>query len=140
MYLQIDKFKRNPEIQSEILKSSGFLKPCMLKHAMAELFRSAFQSLNPIGQFIIHNYTRICAVALTTPQINPNPTLINPNPGNSVLQATESWAGPGDEASFPIPYPEASKWLFKASPKAVLPAVPVPVLQQMENTNTSDIG
>ena len=32
-----------------------------------ELFRSAFQSSNPIGQYIIHAYTRICAVALTTP-------------------------------------------------------------------------
>ena len=31
---------------------------------------------------------------------------------------------------------EASKWLFKAPLGTVLPAVPVPVLQHMENTNT----
>jgi len=29
--------------------------------------RSTFQSSNPIGQNIIHNYMRICTVALTTP-------------------------------------------------------------------------
>jgi len=32
-----------------------------------DLFRSTFQSSNPIGQYIIHNYMRICTVALTTP-------------------------------------------------------------------------
>ena len=32
-----------------------------------DLFRSAFQSSNSIGQFIIHDYMGICAVALTTP-------------------------------------------------------------------------
>ena len=28
-----------------------------------ELFRSGFQGSNPIGQFIIHNYTHICRAA-----------------------------------------------------------------------------
>ena len=28
-----------------------------------ELFQSGFQSSNPIGQFIIHNYTHICRAA-----------------------------------------------------------------------------
>ena len=32
-----------------------------------DLFRSAFQSSNSIGQFIIHDYMGIRAVALTTP-------------------------------------------------------------------------
>jgi len=32
-----------------------------------DLFRSAFQSSNSIGQFIIHDYMGMCAVALTTP-------------------------------------------------------------------------
>jgi len=36
-----------------------------------DLSRSTFQSSNPIGQNIIHDYIRICAVALTTPKINP---------------------------------------------------------------------
>ena len=35
-----------------------------------------------------------------------------------------------------IPCPEASKWLFKAPPETALPAITVPVLQQMENANT----
>ena len=35
--------------------------------AQLEQSRSAFQSSNPIGQFIIHIYIRIRAVALTTP-------------------------------------------------------------------------
>ena len=30
-------------------------------------FQGAFQSSNPIGQFIIYDYMRICAVALTMP-------------------------------------------------------------------------
>ena len=34
---------------------------------ICDLYRSTFQSSNPIGQNIIHNYMRICAVALTTP-------------------------------------------------------------------------
>ena len=46
-----------------------------------ELSRSAFQSSNPIGQFIIHIYIHIRAVALTTPLI---PTLITPNPINQI--------------------------------------------------------
>ena len=48
-----------------------------------EQSRSAFQSSNPIGQFIIHIYmhTRRCP---TTPSINPNPTLITPNPTNQI--------------------------------------------------------
>ena len=29
--------------------------------------RSTFQSSNPIGQYVIHNYMHICAIALTTP-------------------------------------------------------------------------
>jgi len=33
---------------------------------LLELFRSALQSSNPIGQFIIHDYTCICTIALTT--------------------------------------------------------------------------
>ena len=33
----------------------------------SDLFRSAFQSSNSIGQFIIHDYMGIRAVALTTP-------------------------------------------------------------------------
>ena len=36
-------------------------------HAVYEPSRSAFQSSKPIGQYIIHIYTRICVVALTTP-------------------------------------------------------------------------
>ena len=35
--------------------------------SLIEQSRSAFQSSNPIGQFIIHIYIRIRAVALTTP-------------------------------------------------------------------------
>ena len=38
--------------------------------------------------------------------------------------------------SYPEAVPEASKWLSKAPPGTVLTAVPVPVLQQMENTDT----
>ena len=37
---------------------------------------------------------------------------------------------------YPEVDPEASKWLFKAPLWTVLPAVPVPVLQQMESINT----
>ena len=29
--------------------------------------RGTFQSSNPIGQYIIHDYIRICAIALTQP-------------------------------------------------------------------------
>ena len=36
-----------------------------------DLSRSTFQSSNPIGQYIIHNYMCICAIALTTPRFNP---------------------------------------------------------------------
>ena len=40
-----------------------------------------FQSSNPIGQYIIHNYMCIRVVTLTTPYFNliPNPIPINPN-------------------------------------------------------------
>ena len=38
---------------------------------------------------------------------------------------------------YPEVDPEASKWLFKAPLGTVLPAVPVPVLQHMENINTA---
>jgi len=49
-----------------------------------DLSHSTFQSCNPIGQNIIHNYMRKCAVALTTPKLPPNPALINPNPTNQI--------------------------------------------------------
>jgi len=55
-----------------------------MRGSAGEQSRSAFQSSNPIGQFIIHIYIRIRAVALTTPSINPNPTLITPNPTNHI--------------------------------------------------------
>ena len=32
-----------------------------------DLSRSIFQSSNPIGQYIIHDYMHICTIALTTP-------------------------------------------------------------------------
>ena len=35
------------------------------KDMVSELLRSAFQSSNPIGHLVIHDYMRICAVALT---------------------------------------------------------------------------
>ena len=66
---------------------SPFLNPplsCLL-WAVVEPSRSTFQnSTNPIGQYIIHDYMRICAIALTRPLINPNPTLINPNSTNQI--------------------------------------------------------
>ena len=35
-----------------------------------ELYCSTFQSSNPIGQYIIHNYMHICAIALTMHKLN----------------------------------------------------------------------
>ena len=49
---------------------------------MAELFQSIYQSSNPTGQYIIHDYMRICATATTTPNImltNAKLTVINHN-------------------------------------------------------------
>jgi len=46
-------------------------------HTHTELFRSTFQSSNPIGQYIIHNY-------MHQPKLTPNPTLINRNPTNQI--------------------------------------------------------
>jgi len=42
-----------------------------------ELFRSTFQSSNPIGQYIVQNY-------MHQPKLTPNPTLINPNLSNQI--------------------------------------------------------
>jgi len=45
--------------------SSFYPKHCARRSV--DLFRSAFQSSNSIGQFIIHDYIGIRAVALTRP-------------------------------------------------------------------------
>ena len=41
-----------------------------------DIFRSAFQSSNPIGQYIIHDHMRTCAIALTVE--HPKLTLTQP--------------------------------------------------------------
>ena len=43
-------------------------------HSFWDVSRSSYQSSNPIGQYIVHIYMCICAIALRTPKINPNPT------------------------------------------------------------------
>jgi len=48
-----------------ILKNYGF--QFGTQFSCMDVSRSTFQSSNPIGRNIIHNYMRICAVALTTP-------------------------------------------------------------------------
>ena len=40
---------------------------CIVYMKGSDLSRSTFQRSNPIGQYIIHNYIHICAIALTTP-------------------------------------------------------------------------
>ena len=48
-----------------VLKNYGF--QLGTQFSCMDLSRSTFQSSNPVGRNIIHNYMRICAVALTTP-------------------------------------------------------------------------
>jgi len=48
-----------------ILKNYGF--QFGTQFSCMDVSCSTFQSSNPIGRNIIHNYMRICAVALTTP-------------------------------------------------------------------------
>ena len=49
------------------------------------IYLTAFiKALNLIDQYVIHIYMCTCDIAITTPWINPNTILINPNPTNKI--------------------------------------------------------
>ena len=63
----LDHGKVHISPRASSLVTTSTLRWTALTNTCPDLIRSAFQSSNSIGQFIIHDYMGIRAVALTTP-------------------------------------------------------------------------